>query len=99
MICGLTLGNLGNLADARRMLVEVIDDPHSSTQQVAECLTYRSMIAQLENDSVSGVMCHQSGRHTICSQSSAGENSIRAFPTRYFRYPSTWPKACTGVTS
>jgi serine/threonine-protein kinase len=57
VICdlGLTLGNLGNLADARRMLVEVIEDPHSSTQQVAECLTYRAGIAQLENDAVSGV--------------------------------------------
>ncbi|MBS0420371.1 MAG: protein kinase [Proteobacteria bacterium] len=52
VICdlGSTLGNLGNLADARRMLAQVIDDPQATPRQVAECLTYRSTVAQLESD-------------------------------------------------
>jgi len=52
VICdlGLTLGNLGNLADARRMLEQVIEDPQATARQVAECLTYRSTVAQLESD-------------------------------------------------
>ena len=81
VICdlGLTLGNLGNLADARRMLVEVIDDPHSSTQQLAECLTYRSMLAQLENDPVAGVnFAHEALQRlrTLPNPSASAEASI-----------------------
>ena len=81
VICdlGLTLGNLGNLADARRMLVEVIDDPHSSTQQLAECLTYRSMLAQLENDPAAGVnFAHEALQRlrTLPNPSASAEASI-----------------------
>ena len=57
VICdlGVTVGTLGNLSDARRMLAQVIDDPQSSPQQVAECLTYRSSVAQLETDAPAAV--------------------------------------------
>jgi len=57
VICdlGLTLGNLGNITDARQMLEQVINDSQSSTQQVAECLTYRSAVAQAEGDAPAAI--------------------------------------------
>jgi tetratricopeptide (TPR) repeat protein len=51
----LTLANLGEISDARSMLVSVIDDPQSTAQQAAECLSYRSTVAGLENDAEASV--------------------------------------------
>jgi tetratricopeptide (TPR) repeat protein len=51
----LALANLGRVADARRMLISVIDDPQSTAQQAAECLSYRSTVAGLENDAAASV--------------------------------------------
>jgi serine/threonine-protein kinase len=51
----LTLANLGKIADARSMLVSVINDPQSTAQQAAECLSYRSTVAELENDAEASV--------------------------------------------
>jgi serine/threonine-protein kinase len=81
VICdlGLTLGNLGKLDDARRMLVEVIEDPQSSGQQVAECLTYRSSVAQLEGDPTAAVRYAQEGLQrlrTVRNPSAATEAGI-----------------------
>jgi eukaryotic-like serine/threonine-protein kinase len=46
----MTLANLGNLADAGKMLARVIDDPQASAQQAAQCLAFRSSVAELESD-------------------------------------------------
>jgi eukaryotic-like serine/threonine-protein kinase len=51
----LTLANLGEISDARSMLVNVINDPQSTAQQAAECLSYRSTVAELENDAEASV--------------------------------------------
>src|SRR5882724_2529525 len=46
----LAMANLGRLPDATSMLTSVIDDPQSTAQQAAECLSYRSTVAGLESD-------------------------------------------------
>jgi tetratricopeptide (TPR) repeat protein len=51
----LTLATLGKVSDARSMLISVIDDPQATPQQAAECLSYRSTVAELESDAESSV--------------------------------------------
>jgi len=51
----LTLATLGRLSDAKSMLTGVIDDPQSTAQQEAECLSYRSTLAGLESDAEGSV--------------------------------------------
>ena len=46
----------GQVAFAQRRLREVIDDPHTSAQQAAECLDNLSFIAQYANDGDSALM-------------------------------------------
>jgi len=51
----LTLANLGKVSEASSMLVSVINDPQSTAQQAAECLSYRSTVAEIESDAESSV--------------------------------------------
>jgi serine/threonine protein kinase len=55
----MTMGSLGKLPEAERMLAGVIDDPQATAQQVAECLAYRSSVAQIEGDAPGAVQYGQ----------------------------------------
>jgi len=46
----LTLATLGKVPVAKEMLQTVINDPQSTARQAAECLSYRSTVAQMESD-------------------------------------------------
>jgi serine/threonine-protein kinase len=75
----MTLGNLGKLPEARSMLAQVIDDPHSTPQQVAECLAYRSAVAQFEGDPQGAVKYGQQALQrlrTLANPSAATEAGI-----------------------
>lgn len=46
----LTLASLGKVPASKDMLQSVINDPQSTARQAAECLSYRSTVAQIESD-------------------------------------------------
>jgi tetratricopeptide (TPR) repeat protein len=75
----ITLGSLGKLPAAESMLARVIDDPQSTVQQVAECLTYRSSVAQIEGDAQGAVRYGQDALRrlrTLANPSAATEAAI-----------------------
>jgi eukaryotic-like serine/threonine-protein kinase len=75
----ITLANLGKLPEAKGMLARVIDDPQSTAQQVAECLTYRSAVAEIEGDGQGAVRYgHDALRRlrTLANPSAAMEAAI-----------------------
>jgi eukaryotic-like serine/threonine-protein kinase len=75
----ITLGSLGKLPAAEAMLSRVIDDPQSTVQQVAECLTYRSSVAQIEGDAPGAVRYGQDALRrlrTLANPSAAAEAAI-----------------------
>jgi serine/threonine protein kinase len=46
----MTLATLGRVTVAKNMLESVINDPQTTARQAAECLSYRSTVAQIESD-------------------------------------------------
>jgi eukaryotic-like serine/threonine-protein kinase len=75
----IALGSLGKIPAAESMLARVINDPQSTTQQVAECLTYRSSVAQIEGDGQGAVRYAQDALRrlrTLANPSAATEAAI-----------------------
>jgi serine/threonine protein kinase len=75
----MTMGSLGKLPEAERMLAGVIDDPQATAQQVAECLAYRSSVAQIEGDAPGAVQYGQKALQrlrTVANPSAATEAGI-----------------------